>query len=63
MTKTYEDGVQDGRIDSLEAITHRHDSVISDHDGRLRLVEKIVYGLVIITAITNFPMVISLLPI
>lgn len=47
MTKTYEDGVREGReigrIDSLEIRTNRHEDRLDHHSRRMRIMEKMIY--------------------
>jgi hypothetical protein len=42
-TRTYEEGVQDGRIAALETITEQHHERLNDHSSRLKKMERIIW--------------------
>lgn len=42
--KTYEDGLVEGRLQSLENITAAHKDRMDAHGGRLRLLERVVWA-------------------
>lgn len=50
MTKTYEDGITEGKIQALEQIASTHKERLDNHATRLRIVEKIVWGVLGIVA-------------
>lgn len=43
MTKTYEDGLVEGEIRSLQRIAGEHKDRLDDHSGRLRLLERALW--------------------
>ncbi len=42
--KTYEDGLQDGRIEGLREILSDHDDRLTDHAKRLVMLERLFWG-------------------
>lgn len=57
MTKTYEQGVIDGKILAIEETLGHHNKRLNDHSGRIRGVEKLQWmilgALVIIELLPN----------
>jgi len=43
--RTYIDGVRDGKIQALETNSKNHKERLDHHSGRLRWLERIVWGL------------------
>lgn len=43
MSKTYEDGLREGQIESIKADISRHCKTIVVHDRRISLLEKVAY--------------------
>jgi len=52
--KTYEDGLQEGRLAGLEAMVNEHKGRMDNHSQRLRLLERIVWGLAGIAFLIEF---------
>lgn len=51
---SYEEGVRDGKIEALEQIVARHEKRFDVHEGRLRIMERILYGLIGALALIEF---------
>lgn len=55
MTKDYETGLRDGKIQAIEEILIRHDKRMDNHSARLRQLERIIWiafgGLALIQAL------------
>jgi hypothetical protein len=49
----YEEGMRDGRLQSLERRVDRHDSVLESHEKRLLYLERIAFGMLAILAFTS----------
>jgi len=42
---TYDDGLRDGRIETLEKVTKGHTERLDSHSRRLRMMERIVWAI------------------
>ena len=51
---SYDEGVRDGRIQSLESIVKQHAEKFDHHENRLRIMERILYGLIGAFALIQF---------
>ncbi len=63
--KTYEEGVRDGEIRTLEATQARHEARLDSHSRRLRINERIVTlvvgGLIVLQALPLISQVVKYL--
>ncbi len=61
--KTYEEGVRDGEIRTLEATQARHEARLDSHSKRLRSNERISWliigGLIVLQALPLIPQIIN----
>jgi len=44
-SKTYEDGVRDGQINAIEKMLSDHKGRLDNHSMRLRILERVVWGM------------------
>lgn len=50
----YEEGVRDGKIQALERMVANHEKRFDIHEGRLRIMERMLYGLIGALALIEF---------
>ncbi|MEM7047233.1 MAG: hypothetical protein AAF442_06245 [Pseudomonadota bacterium] len=48
--KTYEEGLQEGRIEAMKSTLDRHDLRLTDHARRLQILERLFWACVGIVA-------------
>lgn len=63
--KTYEEGLRDGKIFSLEETQEKHSKRLDSHSSRLSKMEKVIYiglgGLIVLDALPMLSNVIGIL--
>ena len=52
--QTYEDGLQEGKLQALERMTLHHADRIDHHEKRLQMQERITYGILGAIAFIEF---------
>lgn len=50
----YNEGLRDGRIKALEHVVSQHSRKFDSHESRLRIMERILYGLIGALALIEF---------
>jgi len=54
MAKTYDDGLRDGKIESVENMQVAQNVRLDGHDGKIATLEKAVYGVMAIIVFIEF---------
>ena len=54
MTKTYDDGLRDGKIQAIEDMQGRQNNRLDSHNGRISTLEKTSYGLMAVILFIEF---------